>query len=334
VLETEAVSAAEGRARMDAGRATALLRIPKGFGDSLVTGASITFPLVTNPAQSILPGIVEEVVGTVAEAGFYVQRLLAPAFPDVGGAMAQGRGPTDAEVSRVSVAINGIMRRGGRYLSPPALKLEVERVGSNRPQGGWAMLFFPGILFMSLIFMSQGVSTDVWQEVEAGTLRRVVATPRPLAAFVAGKLLAGGVLMAGVTLIGLGLGVVAFGLSPARVPAALLWSAFSGLAFTAALMVLQLAASSARTANVVTSMVVFPLLMMGGSFFPLETMPGWLASIGRITPNGMALVQLKRILAGDVDVATLAVAFLGLAAVVAVVVAIAPRALRRRFGMV
>ena len=49
------------------------------------------------------------------------------------------------------------------------------------------LLFFPGILFMSLIFMSQGISADVWIESERGTLRRIVTAPRPLAAFVAGK---------------------------------------------------------------------------------------------------------------------------------------------------
>lgn len=333
VLDTETVSDDEGRARIDAGKATALLRIPPGFGDSLLAGAVVTLPLVLNPAQSILPQIVEEVVGMIAEAGYYVLRLLRPVLPDLGGAMAQDRGPTNDEIARVGASVNGVMQRGGRYLNPPALKLEVERVGSDRPQGGWGLLFFPGILFMSLIFMSQGMGSDIWQEAEAGTLRRVASAPAPLAAFVAGKVLASGAVMAGVTLCGLVLGVAAFGIAPAAIPAALLWATFSGMVFTAALMVLQLAASSARTANVVTSMVVFPLLMVGGSFFPFETMPAWLARIGRLTPNGWAVTQLKRILAGEADLASVAPAFLGLLAVVAIAVALAPRALRRRFGM-
>jgi len=273
------------------------------------------------------------VVDLVAEGGFYVLRLLGPALPDARAMLAGGAAPTNAQIAGIGAAVNGIFRKGGRYLSPPALALEVERVGSDRPQGGWAMLFFPGILFMSLIFMSQGISTDVWIESERGTLQRIVGAPRPLAAFVAGKVLAAGLLMAGVILLVLGFGVATFGIPIARAPLALLWSVFSGMAFTAALMVLQLGASSARTANVATSMVVFPLLMTGGSFFPFETMPDWLARIGRMTPNGMALVHLKRILSGEVDAATLLPAFLGLAAVVTIAIAIAPRALRRRFGM-
>jgi ABC-type multidrug transport system permease subunit len=35
-----------------------------------------------------------------------------------------------------------------------------------------------------------------------------------------------------------------------------------------------------------TMIVLFPLMMMGGSFFPLDTLPNWLAEIGRLSPNG------------------------------------------------
>lgn len=334
VIETEAVTAADGRARLDAGKATALLRIPAGFGDSLLADRPIDVPLVVNPAQSILPDIAREVVDLVAEAGFYVLRLLGPALPDVRRMTADGAAPTNAQIAGIGAIVNGVFQRGGRYISPPALKLDVQRGGSDRPRSGWGLLFFPGILFMSLIFMSQGISADVWIESERGTLRRIVTAPRPLAAFVAGKVLAGGLLMAGVILIALALGIWAFEVPVGRAPLALAWAACAGMAFTALLMVLQLGASSARTANVVTSMVVFPLLMVGGSFFPFETMPDWLARIGRLTPNGWALLRLKGILSGEADPALLGPAFLGLLAIVALAVALAPRVLRRRFGMV
>ena len=45
--------------------------------------------------------------------------------------------------------------------------------------------------------------------------------------------------------------------------------------------------------NVVISAVLFPLLMLGGSFFPSEAMPGWMAQVGRWTPNGWAVERLK-----------------------------------------
>ncbi len=50
-----------------------------------------------------------------------------------------------------------------------------------------------------------------------------------------------------------------------------------------------------------SSMIVFPLMMIGGSFFPLEVMPAWMARIGRWTPNGLGVAQLKEILFGHPD---------------------------------
>jgi hypothetical protein len=38
--------------------------------------------------------------------------------------------------------------------------------------------------------------------------------------------------------------------------------------------------------------VLFPLLMAGGSFFPFEALPDWIAAIGRRTPNGFVADRL------------------------------------------
>jgi len=46
---------------------------------------------------------------------------------------------------------------------------------------------------------------------------------------------------------------------------------------------------------------MFPLLMIGGSFFPTETMPGWMVAIGSWTPIGMAIEQLKALMVFDYE---------------------------------
>jgi ABC-type multidrug transport system permease subunit len=42
----------------------------------------------------------------------------------------------------------------------------------------------------------------------------------------------------------------------------------------------------------ISLVIIFPLLMMGGSFFPLDVLPDWLAAIGRLSPNGYVVDQL------------------------------------------
>jgi ABC-2 type transport system permease protein len=56
---------------------------------------------------------------------------------------------------------------------------------------------------------------------------------------------------------------------------------------------LQMLAKTQRAANLLTSMLLFPLLMAGGSFFPFAALPGWIAAIGRRTPNGFVVDRLS-----------------------------------------
>ena len=51
-------------------------------------------------------------------------------------------------------------------------------------------------------------------------------------------------------------------------------------------------------ANALSNVVVFPMVMIGGAFFPFEAMPEWMRAVGAWTPNGLALVRFKEIVAG------------------------------------
>jgi ABC-type multidrug transport system permease subunit len=72
--------------------------------------------------------------------------------------------------------------------------------------------------------------------------------------------------------------------------------------------------------------------MLGGSFFPFEIMPAWLARIGRFTPNGWALEQLKAVLRDAVEPVQLALALVGVVLVGALAFLISMRRLRRAFA--
>ena len=57
------------------GEVSALLIIPAGFGMALLEQQPATLELTTNPAQTILPGIIIDVTEILLDAGFYVQQL-------------------------------------------------------------------------------------------------------------------------------------------------------------------------------------------------------------------------------------------------------------------
>jgi ABC-2 type transport system permease protein len=164
-----------------------------------------------------------------------------------------------------------------------------------------------------------------------GTLRRIAVSPIPLGVFLAGRLVFVAMVLGSIALVAMSVARWIANVPVSNLPAAALWLTFTGTALFLLFLVLLLHASTQRTASMLGNMVIFPLAMLGGSFFPFEIMPQWMAAIGRLTPNGWALVQFKAILSGSANAAALATVFGGLIAVSAAAYLLALRRLRGGF---
>jgi hypothetical protein len=330
----ESVSAADGERRIQAGEATALVVVPKGFGSAVLNEQPTTLRLTTNPAQRILPQIVETGVGLLPDVTYYAHRLFGGPLKSL-SAMIDGEGePAEADTARVAIEMQGAVRRLRDMLgdsSPFVLEIAGE-AKAPAPQAGFGEAFLPSLLFMALFFVASSASGDVWIEKEMGTLRRALQAPRGAGAYFGGKLVAGAVLFAAMmTLAGL-VGRWGFGLVLSRLPAAIVWATATGVVFLLILTLVQLYAGSPRTAGFLVNLVTLPLLMLGGSFFPFEVMPEGMAAIGRWTPNGWALVQLKAILAGTLTMPAFAARLLVLAVFGSALFFLALRRLTGRFA--
>ena len=301
LIRAESVTYELGRERLDKGEGTALLVIPRNFGGAVLREEESTLRLVTNPAQTILPGIVGEALSMMVDAVFYIQRLAGDELREIADGPGAGRDTfTDSRIADFSVRINRAVERLMGSVNPMLIAMErssgaVEgEPEEERPSYG--LLFLPGILFMSMLFMAQGLSDGIWEERTQMTLRRVLVSPQSTLVFLTGKLLAGMIVMALVALVGLTAGFSYLSISPALLPAALVWAAFSGGMLLSIFMFIQLLAPSQRAGNIIAMAFIFPLMMIGGSFFPFEAMPSWMAGVGKFTPNGWALERLKLIL--------------------------------------
>jgi ABC-type multidrug transport system permease subunit len=332
-LDIQRVSAEEGRRQMDAGRASALLILPKGLTSAVLNDTPATIKLVTNPAQSILPDVVRAGVETLVEGVFYLQRIFGPELTEFSSSRPSGQGVfSDASVARLAIGANQHVRVLESVLLPPVLSLETVGEHAQTQSVNFGTLLLPGVLFMSLLFVGRGFTDDLWVERERGTLTRALLTPHGAAVFLGGKVAAGAVFMAAVSAVGLAVAVLASGTPLARVPFAFLWCTFSGTVLICLFLAVQFLASSARGASLVTTMVLFPLMMLGGSFFPLEAMPAWMASIGRLTPNGQGVTQLRALLTGQTDATALAMAFGAMLLPAVAAFAVSARLLRGRFA--
>jgi ABC-type multidrug transport system permease subunit len=293
LISVEQVTLEDGNNRVNAGEVSGFLVIPPGFGNAFLESDPVTLTLKTNPAQTILPGIISDVTEILLDSGFYLHEFFGPEIETIQNLIDDDTGPDDLLVSTMSVAINNKMESASEQIFPLVIDLEiVEPPPSEVPAVPFALLFLPGIILMALMFSANGIAHDYWVEREQGTLRRLVVTPGQMTGFLLGKALAAGIVITAIGGVTLVIGFAYHGVTFSRLPSALAWIAVSGIALFAWFGVLQMAAGTQRAATVVTSMFLFPLLMAGGSFFPFAALPEWIAAIGRMTPNGFVADRL------------------------------------------
>jgi len=287
----EQVTAEEGKRRIDDGQASGFLTIPEGFQDAFLNETPVTLVLKTNPSQTILPGIIEDVTEILLDGGFYLQRLLGPEIRTLMNADFDGV-PDDAFVAGISVDIQHKINRIVERTDPLAIELEIVEPPPAEPRPDFALLFLPGIILMAVLFASNSLAADYWIERDKGTLRRLVSAPGALTGFVAGKAAAAVILMGALVTVTLIVGFTYHGVAWSKFVPSLLWVSLGGVGLFAWFAAVQMMFANRRAASLMTTILLFPLMMVGGSFFPLAALPEWIANMGRLAPNGYIVDRL------------------------------------------
>ncbi|MDH3747960.1 MAG: ABC transporter permease [Gammaproteobacteria bacterium] len=291
LISVEQVTLDEGEKRIASGDASGFLTIPAGFQDAFLNESPVTLTLKTNPSQIILPGIIQDVTEILLDLGFYAQQLLGDEIARIQSADLNDQ-PDDVFVSGIAVDIQNKLQSVAPKLFPPIIDIEIVEPPPTEAQPDMALLFLPGVILMAILFSANGLAADYWLERDTGTLRRLVSAPGMLSSFVAGKAIAALVIMGLIAGITLSVGFAYHGVSWTKFTSSLIWVSFAGVGFFAWFAALQMLFSNRRTASLVSSIFLFPLLMAGGSFFPLAALPEWIAAIGRLSPNGFVADKL------------------------------------------
>ncbi|MEZ5470288.1 MAG: ABC transporter permease [Marinicella sp.] len=295
IFTVKQVKEAEGQELMDAGEASAWIVLEKGFGDAVLNNQPTTIKLMKNPAQSILPQMVETSMKLLVDAASYVQVLFAKELALL-KPMLETKKFNDAELVILTLGIKKQIESLEETVFPPQLKLieqQVEEAEDEATNITFGLLMFPGAVFMSLIFSANSLAVNIWDDASNGVIPRLASTPSALGSYFNGQILAAVAAFVLVVLV-LGLfGAFYFGLPFSKLPVMMLWLVFSGLVIYLLFCLITLLMPTLKSANIVVNATTFPLLMLGGSLFPMETMPTWLATIGQFLPNGFMLKGLK-----------------------------------------
>lgn len=269
-------------------RLSAMLVIPRNFThDYLTSSAAVTFELVKNPARSIHPAVLEELMGAVVTALNALSRNLQSEFPEW-KAVFDGGG----DYRRVA----DLIVRGGekletfrQYLDPPLIGYTKEvreeepkaagAGGGGTASGGAFNLFaylLAGLATMFLLFLASTGMMDLHREVAGRMLDRYHTLRHGLLPFVAAKVIFVGVMLMLCAGILLGGGGLIFGIAW-RQPVVLVLLVAAYALFAAGLMaVLAALIPDESRANSLTTIVGMALGLAGGCAFPPQSLPVFL----------------------------------------------------------
>ena len=143
----------------------------------------------------------------------------------------------------------------------------------------------PGLLAIGLMnFAMVGSAAGVARFRELQILKRIVATPLRPWKFIAGQVGARLVLAAVQTAIIMAVGVLLGGDLGSGWPWLLVISLMGNLIFISLGFAIAGRVASVEAANNAAGLATTPLMFLSGSFFPVESMPGWLQPIADLLP--------------------------------------------------
>lgn len=154
----------------------------------------------------------------------------------------------------------------------------------------------PGMMFFWVMFLGQGPLQEVLYEKESHILARVLASPVTSAQFILAKI-ARCFLLCGLVLLALALvTALLFGLhwgNPLKLTGVV---AACAIAITGVLAVIYSLAKTREQANMMSSVILLAMAMLGGNMFPFENLPHIMQAVGRLTPNRWGVVALQGLL--------------------------------------
>lgn len=195
-------------------------------------------------------------------------------------------------------------------------------LGSQLKMGDYSYLEFlvPGLVAMSSMTQAFSIASDInVARFYFFTFEEIMAAPTSRLAYVLGEVCAGlvRVLLAVAVIVVLGL---IFGVNLHYGPVFWLAVLLNGFTFAALAVAMAMLVKSHADQSLLTNFIITPMAFLGGTFFPIESLPGWAQGVLSVLPLTHAAQAIRAdalgltIPAGSLLVlAATSIIFLGLA---------------------
>lgn len=272
-------------ARLVEGISAAYIEIPAGFGESVGAGESTTL-IYRSPDDPTTPSFTQQALQTVT------QRLSGASIArEVGTDIAETFDAVE-DSERADIADDIFERAAALWAADP---ITVQTITANdesptlTPANGGFNQSIPGIASMYVLFAVLPLMGTVMRERATGTLPRLFTLPVSRAQILGGKLLArfiyGLLQYAIIFAFGYVIGV-RYGSDPIALVLVMVAYTLCVTALALALMTVLRTEGQAAGVTLFLSLTLAPL---GGAWWPLEVVPGWLATLGHISPVAWAM---------------------------------------------
>lgn len=277
---------------INANKISAVLIIQTNFTRNYLLGRKpVSLDLIKNPAESINPAVMEELLGVVVAGLNGISRNFHSDFPEWQRVF-EGQG----DYHNVSFLIDQTgdqIKSAGKFINPPLISYDkVEPTNAiAKTQGGesgtspseiFGYLLL-GMSAMFLLFLGQNAVTDLHRELRLRTFERYQTLHQQLWPFVFGKIVFAVVILLLCNVIMLLGGGLVFGIHWHHpLPLAALAAAYS--CFIAALFAALVAVvPDERRAGVLNNIAGMGLGLVGGCAFPPHQLPAFLRA--HVTPQ-------------------------------------------------
>jgi ABC-type polysaccharide/polyol phosphate export permease len=288
-LDPQIVDRTEAMGLIEADKISAVIVIPKGFTDAYLDGgAPPPLELIKNPAQSYYPAIIEEMMDAAIEGLNALRRTFGPELREVKAFIfpADDERPSLLSMATLLIRLEAVFERIEDYLFPPRVAYRSEERAEGTAADGPAFNIFgfvlSGMSAMFMLFIAGLSLADIFKERKGQTLARMRTLMPGVLPIVTGKVLFTVLMVMGCAVILFGGGGLLFGVSwghPLKV--AVLCVAYGF--FCAGLMACLAALAGNETRmNVFSNLVIFAQAFVGGTMFPVESLPAVLRD--HVTP--------------------------------------------------
>jgi ABC-2 type transport system permease protein len=287
-LEVTTIDASEAETAVTTDEAVAALIIPADFSQQLATGRQPALDFYSDPAdvQQVQP-VEQAVLSAASQLGGAV--TAASLSRDVAAEL----GLFAQDVTEADYFAAAVAEAQTAWQNPPtAVQINEDEIVVTAenviPQG--ISQSSPGMMAMFATFTMVGGAVVLLEERQAGTLRRLLVMPIRKSTILFGKLL--GILLTGLVQIVILIlfGALAFAVPWGSNPLALAVMVLAfALAITALGLMFAALTKTLAQANALSTIVVLSIAALGGAWWPLDIVPGWMQVVGRFSPISWAM---------------------------------------------